>query len=279
MPARNADPLTVASLSSRLVNTLFGDERNVRHFQEIGSTNTTAMQAAVQGALEGSVFVADKQIAGRGRGGHSWHSENGSGIYLSVVLRPKLEPSAALALSLIAGIAVHEALQRACNLTADLRWPNDVLLGSKKIAGVLTETSADMQRMHHAVVGIGINVNHSTFPPHLAGHATSLRIETGREWPRIEIIVALLESLDRQYRGLQSEPAAATARVIAEFEQRSSLAQGAMVAVHDREEAAVLYSGVTLGLDDRGFLRVQTPQGTRTVLSGGIRKVSATEGI
>jgi BirA family transcriptional regulator, biotin operon repressor / biotin---[acetyl-CoA-carboxylase] ligase len=279
MPTPSADPLTPDLLSSCLANTIFAEERNIRHFYEIGSTNTAAMQAAVQGAPEGTVFIAEEQLAGRGRAGHAWHSEAGAGIYLSVILRPRLEPSAALALSLIAGIAVHDALIHACKVVPDLRWPNDVLLGSKKVAGILTETSADMQRLHHAIVGIGINVNQSGFPPELAAQATSLRIESGREWPRLGIVVALLESLDRQYRALQTDAMAATAEVIAGFESRSSFAQGATVAVHDREEAAVQYSGKTMGLDARGFLRVQTPEGLRTVLSGGIRKVSETEGI
>ncbi len=279
MPTRNSDPLTPSLLSLRLGNTIFGDERNIRHFTEIGSTNTTAMQAAVQGAAEGSVFIAEAQLGGRGRGGHNWHSEAGSGIYVSVILRPRLEPSAALALSLITGIAVHDAVKLTSDTAADLRWPNDVLLSGKKVAGVLTETSADMQHMHHAVVGIGINVNQSAFPPELAVHATSLRIETGREWPRLAIVVALLESLDRQYRALQSDPVAAQEQIIAAFEERSSFARGAMVTVHDREESATQYVGKTLGLDERGFLRVQTAEGVRTVLSGGIRKVSAAEGI
>jgi BirA family transcriptional regulator, biotin operon repressor / biotin---[acetyl-CoA-carboxylase] ligase len=279
MPTRNFDPLTPSLLSLRLGNTIFGDERNIRHFTEIGSTNTTAMQAAVQGAAEGSVFIAEAQLGGRGRGGHNWHSEAGSGIYVSVILRPRLEPSAALGLSLITGIAVHDAVKLTCDTAADLRWPNDVLLSGKKVAGILTETSADMRQRHHAVVGIGINVNQSAFPPDLAVHATSLRIETGREWPRIAIVVALLESLDRQYRALQSDPVAAQEQIIAAFEERSSFARGAMVTVHDREESATQYVGKTLGLDERGFLRVQTAEGVRTVLSGGIRKVSAAEGI
>src|SRR5579863_2617790 len=180
--APEQDQLNPLALATGLQNTIFGDQANIRHFTSIGSTNTAAMQAALQKAPEGSVFIAEEQLAGRGRGGHTWHSEAGQGIYLSVILRPVIEASSALALSLIAGLAVHDALKEVCGVEADLRWPNDLLLGGKKLAGILTETSADMKRIHHAVVGVGVNVNHTTFPPELAAQATSLRIETGREW-------------------------------------------------------------------------------------------------
>ena len=273
------DSLDASALAAALRNTIFGERSNIRCFRVIGSTNTAAMQAALQGANEGSVFVADEQLSGRGRSGHSWHSEARSGIYLSVILRPKLEPAAALALSLIAGIAVQDALQETCKVVADLRWPNDVLIAGRKVAGILTESSADMQRLHHAVIGIGINVNQSHFPVELAHEATSIAIETGRQWPRQTVVIALLESLDRQYRALQTDAVKATAETVRQFEKRSSFVRGAMVAVHDRDAEKAQFTGKTAGLDERGFLRVETETGLRTVLSGGIRKVSAAEGI
>src|SRR4051812_32841009 len=274
---RDLDSLEASTLAPRLQGTIFGEEKNIRYYRAIGSTNTAAMQAALQGAEEGSVFIAEEQLAGRGRGGHGWHSEARAGIYLSVILRPKLEPSAALALSLIAGIAAHDAIAFTCKIVPDLRWPNDVLLGGRKVAGILTESSADMQRMHHAVIGIGINVNQGHFPAELAHEATSIAIESGRSWPRGTLVAALLESLDRQYILLQSDPAKATADVVREFEKRSTFVSGATVAVHDREATVIQYSGKTLGLDSRGFLRIETEAGVRTVLSGGIRKVQAAE--
>src|SRR5437588_342262 len=118
--SREIDPLEPAALASRLQGTIFSEQKNIRYFRAIGSTNTAAMQAAVQGASEGSLFIAEEQLAGRGRGGHSWHSEARSGIYLSVILRPKVEPSAALALSLIAGVAVHDAIMDVCKVAPDL---------------------------------------------------------------------------------------------------------------------------------------------------------------
>jgi BirA family biotin operon repressor/biotin-[acetyl-CoA-carboxylase] ligase len=274
-----ADSIEPGAIAPLLKDTIFGEHKNIRYYRTIGSTNTAAMQAALQGAPEGSVFIAEEQLAGRGRGGHSWHSEGRAGIYLSLILRPTLEPQAALALSLVAGIAVHDAIIESCRVVPDLRWPNDVLVNGRKVAGILVESSADMQRIHHAVIGIGVNVNQGSFPAELAAEATSLRIETGREWKRTALIIARLESLDHQYHRLQADPVKATALIIREFEKRSSFVRGASVAVHDHGADAVQYTGKAAGLDARGFLKVETDAGIRTVLSGGIRKVSAAEGV
>jgi BirA family biotin operon repressor/biotin-[acetyl-CoA-carboxylase] ligase len=273
----NQDHLRPEDVSARLPHTIFSRFENIRHFDAIGSTNTAAMQAAMQGAPEGTLFIAEEQLSGRGRGGHSWHSESGSGIYLSVVLRPNFKPPALLTLSLIAGIAVHDAIRDVCGITPDLRWPNDVLIGNKKVAGILTETSADLNSIHHAVIGIGINVNHSSFPPELAEQATSILLATGHSWPRLELLIALLESLDNQYRALNLDPAGQTAKIIAEFEAKSSYVREAWISVHERDAAQPEYTGKTLGLDSRGFLKIQTDSGVRTLLNGGIRKVNAVD--
>lgn len=271
------DVLDPARLAAKLQHTIFSDLRNIRHFSAIGSTNTAAMQAAMQGAPEGSIFLAEEQLAGRGRGGHSWHSQAGAGIYMSVILRPKVEAPAALALSLIAGIAVHDAISEVCGVNPDLRWPNDVLIGPKKVAGILTESSADMQRLHHAVVGLGINVNQTDFPSEISAQATSLRLETGRECQREELVIALLESLDLRYRALSSEPVSAVGDIIRDFESRSSFVRDTWIEVHERDAAEPQYCGKTVGLDARGFLQIKTDSGVRTLLSGGIRKVSGME--
>jgi BirA family biotin operon repressor/biotin-[acetyl-CoA-carboxylase] ligase len=251
-----------------LEGTIFAGKEH-RHFQSIGSTNRAAMDAALDGAVEGTVFTADEQTAGRGRGDHSWHSPAGQGLYVSIVLRPQLAPNHVLWLSLIAGLAVHAAIKEVTTIAVDLRWPNDIMLAEKKLGGILTELGTESGRISHAVVGIGLNINQPQFPPDLAALATSLRIETDREWPREEILTALLRALDREYRALLSSPAAAQ-DVIRHFEQASSYARGARVTVDDH--GAAQFSGVTEGLDERGFLRVQTSNGLRTVMSGGVRK-------
>ncbi|MCU1283732.1 MAG: Biotin--acetyl-CoA-carboxylase ligase [Acidobacteriales bacterium] len=262
------DLLTPENLKPLLGGAMF---REIHHFTAIDSTNSAAMQAAAAGAEEGSVFIAEQQHSGRGRGGHSWHSAPGTGIYVSVVLRPKLSPGDVLWLSLIAGLSAHEAIESVVSVAPDLRWPNDIMFGQQKLGGILTELNADVHRVNYAVVGIGINVNQAEFPADIRELATSLRIETDREWPRVEITAALLKSVDREYRALNvaGHPAAAISSITERFEKASSYARGAQVRVD--EDGG--YSGRTVGLDARGFLRVESAAGLKTVLSGGVRKL------
>ena len=177
--------------------------KQIHHYYKTGSTNSEAMLAASEGAPEGSVFLAEEQLAGRGRGAHSWHSARSSGIYCSVVLRPAMPPSDALIFSLAAGLAVRAAVAEiAPQLQADLKWPNDLLLGGKKFCGILTEMNAEVTRVRHLVVGLGINVNQVKFPAELREIATSLQIETGNRVVAGGALAALLKSLDREYRSL-----------------------------------------------------------------------------
>ena len=239
----------------------------IHHYFRIGSTNVTAMDAAAGGEPEGTVLVAEQQTAGRGRGGHTWESAQSVGIYCSVILRPVLSPADSLLLSLVAGIAVSQAVQQTTGLSPDLRWPNDALLDGRKFCGILTEMNAEPTRVRYVVVGIGINVNQTSFPTELERVATSLRIESGREWSRVELTSALLKSLDGEYRRLTSEGASARTAILREFEERSSFARSRYVRVE--EDGG--YDGVTEGLDERGFLLVRTNDSLRTVLSGGVR--------
>jgi BirA family biotin operon repressor/biotin-[acetyl-CoA-carboxylase] ligase len=243
--------------------------KQIHHYYKIGSTNTEAMQAAADGASEGSVFVAEEQLAGRGRGVNQWHSARSTGIYASVILRPAMPPSEALVFSLAAGLAVRAAVMEiAPQLQPDLKWPNDLLLNGKKFCGVLTEMNAEATRVRHLVVGIGINVNQAKFPAELREIATSLRIETGTEWSRVELCAALLKSLDREYRGLVND-AGARDSILRRFEQGSSSVRRRSVLI---EENGGL-EGITEGLDGRGFLQLRTPQGLRTVVSGTVREI------
>lgn len=241
--------------------------KQIHHYYKIGSTNTEAMQSAAEGAPEGSVFLAEEQLAGRGRGAHTWHSAQSTGIYCSVILRPAMPPSDALIFSLAAGLAMRAAvLEIAPQLEPDLKWPNDLLLGGRKFCGVLTEMNAEATQVRHLVVGIGINVNQAKFPADLREIATSLRIETGTEWSRVELCGALLKSLDREYRVLAND-AGARPSILRRFEESSSSVHGRKVSV---EENSGL-DGVTEGLDGRGFLQVRTAEGLRTVVSGTVR--------
>ncbi|MGA2980786.1 MAG: biotin--[acetyl-CoA-carboxylase] ligase [Terriglobales bacterium] len=251
-----------------------GGAKQIHHYYKIGSTNSEAMRSAAEGAPEGSVFLAEEQLSGRGRGEHTWHSARSTGIYCSVILRPVMPPSDALIFSLAAGLAVRAAVAEiAPRLLADLKWPNDLLLGGKKFCGILTEMNAEATRVRHLVLGMGINVNQVKFPSELREIATSLRIETGTEWSRVELCAALLRSLDREYRSL-TEDAGARDAILRRFEQSSSSVRGRKVSILVNSEENGGLAGVTEGLDERGFLRIRTAEGLQTVVSGTVRTIS-----
>jgi BirA family biotin operon repressor/biotin-[acetyl-CoA-carboxylase] ligase len=260
------DLLLPEILAPLLRGTIFDDE--LHHFYKIGSTNTAAMSAAAEGAPEGSVFLAEEQTAGRGRGANIWESARSAGIYCSVVLRPALVPADVLVMALAAGLAVRTAIQQVdSRMTPDLKWPNDVLIAGKKVCGILSEMNAEATRVRYIVVGIGINVNHASFPQELEGEATSLHLATGHDWSRVELTAALLKSLDQEYR-LLTTGTDARSSILRRFAERSTWVQGKPVRV---EENGSSIEGTTEGLDDRGFLQVRTAQGLRTILSGTVR--------
>ena len=299
-PESGADVLLPELLEPRIAGTIFAGA--VHHFACIGSTNAAAMQAGAErwareaaGSMaeqhavteaasaarpRGEVWLAEEQTAGKGRAGHTWQSRARDGIYLSALLWPRLAPSEVPILSLAAGLVVMEAVHEVTGLWGDLRWPNDVLLGEKKFCGILCELSAGVsngvgngltnnaERVRYVVVGMGLNVNNEDFPPELEPIATSLRLELGRQVSRVELVAALLRALDRELEALENGVAQAREQVLRRFERHSSYCCGAAVTVE--EDGG--YQGITRGLDQRGFLRVETAQGLRTVLSGGVRK-------
>src|SRR6478609_9083670 len=262
-------------------NTIFSG--NIHHCVQADSTNSIALRGAALASQhpddtpEGAVFLAEEQTAGRGRSTHTWYSERGTGIYCSFLLRPPMTPAESLWLSLIAGVAVQDAVRETSGLTADIRWPNDILINEKKFAGILTEMSSDSSRVHHAVIGIGINVNQEKFPDDFSTTATSLRLEAGKECSRLEMTAALIRAIDREYRALLRAmespirtPALRFEPIMRRVEARSTYATGKLV--HVEEDGG--YSGTTDGLDPRGFLRVRTDKGLRIVISGSVRPVS-----
>jgi BirA family biotin operon repressor/biotin-[acetyl-CoA-carboxylase] ligase len=261
------DPFDIPALNAALTDTPFAGR--LHFYPTIHSTNTLLMQQGEAGAPVGSVYFADEQTAGRGRGAHSWQSPPGSGLYVSVLLRPKIAPADVLWFSLAAGLAVREAVQQVTSLEADLRWPNDLLLGPKKFCGILTELNAEVTRVRHLVIGIGVNVHQESFPEELSLQATSLFIETGKHWPRQELLLALLRALHREAEALTTNLAKATNSILTRLEQSSSWIKGKRVHVDE----GCGYAGTTAGLDSRGFLLIETESGLRTVLSGGVREI------
>ena len=221
-------------------------ERDILLFDSVDSTMRVA--AARQ---PGAVVIADRQVAGIGRHGHTWHSARGEGIYCSIVL----PPTAALTLAL--GVATVEAIAQSTGIPCDLRWPNDLLLGNRKVAGMIVQLVNGK-----AIAGIGINVNHTSFPPELAEEAISLRMHAGRELSREQILMALLPAID-------SVAGEDTETILRLFAHASSYVAGRRVTVQQPGGEIV---GTTAGLDPAGFLIVRKDDGTDTlILAGGVR--------
>jgi BirA family biotin operon repressor/biotin-[acetyl-CoA-carboxylase] ligase len=221
----------------------------ILRFNTLPSTMLEAARLVEEGCENGTAVVADEQTAGIGRHGHTWHSERGVGLYVSIVLRLPAAPVLTLAL----GVAAAEAIESVAGLRVDLRWPNDLMLRERKAGGILVETATAA-----VVAGIGINVNQRRFPPELADLATSLFLETGREHSREALLQALLGWVNHYVTRPASE-------ILDEFSARSSYVRGKRVLVESAE-------GVTDGLDEAGFLILRRPDGTRTtILAGGVR--------
>jgi BirA family biotin operon repressor/biotin-[acetyl-CoA-carboxylase] ligase len=256
--------LNLQEVEAALASTIFAS--GLHHFQTIDSTNTHALEQARQGADHGSFYIADEQTAGRGRSDHQWHSAAGEGLYLSVLLRPQLPVADLVWLPLLAGLATHRAISEVTALSADLRWPNDILIESRKVAGILVEAQTESARTTAAVIGIGINIHQRRFPPNLATPATSLDLETGRYTSRQQLVIALLQSLHTEIVTLGSE--ATRAAIPSRIEAISTWVRGRHVEVHGPQPC----TGITAGLDAKGFLQVRTPEGLVTITTGGLRE-------
>ncbi len=238
--------------------------RRIEWHPTIGSTMTEAIRLAEQGAPSGTVVGAEEQTAGQGRHGRVWHSEPGSGLYVSVILRRQFMPATLPVVTLALGLATREAILKATDLVCDLRWPNDVLIESRKCAGILT-----MLEGSAIIAGIGINVNHSSFPAELNHIATSMRIASGRTESRERLLVEVLASVDAYCDLLESE---GRGPVIETFARASSYVSGRRVAVD--QDGSVL-RGTTAGLDASGFLILRGDDGRSSlIVAGGVRPCS-----
>ncbi|RMD83575.1 MAG: biotin--[acetyl-CoA-carboxylase] ligase [Candidatus Dadabacteria bacterium] len=262
-----ASPQVLApdAIQALLANCRFGFPLSV--LPVTGSTNDDAAALARQGAPEGTVVLAERQTAGRGRMGRRWASLPGRSVTLSCVLRPPIPPAEAPRLSLVAALAVACAME-AEGLRARIKWPNDVLLGGRKVCGILTEIEAEADTVHFVIAGIGLNVNttRDEFPPELRESATSMRIDAGRRFDRARITAALLQSLERWYGRFLGEP---FDRLAAEWNRRS-VTVGRRVRVTGAGEAI---EGCCLGIDGDGALLVNDGLRTHRVVAGDVTVV------
>jgi BirA family biotin operon repressor/biotin-[acetyl-CoA-carboxylase] ligase len=257
------DKLLPLLLEKRLTTSVMG--RNVFYYQAIGSTNSVARSLAEQGAVEGSVVIAEEQTGGRGRYGRHWISPKGANILASVILRPDVLPHQVPRLAILGAVSVAESIHKVIGMKTQLKWPHEILLNGKKVGGILTEFSADLDQVDFVILGIGINVNFdfSGFPE-LAGEATSLSDEAGAKVSRLELLRVLLEQIEANYELMKAD------RFNQVVEQWNSQCWG----VGDWVQIASVegkQGGILKRIDDDGCLIIAKVDGEQKVaMSGGI---------
>lgn len=238
--------------------------RDIRVFGETTSTNDVADRLGRDGVKEGVVVLAETQTKGRGRLGRNWVSLRGKGIWCSVLLRPPLPPQSATQITIASATAMVRALNATIGARCEVKWPNDILIDGRKVCGILTEMSAELESIKHIVLGIGLNVNFETsdFPPEIQKIATSLRIEVGRPFRRCEIAATLLRELDADYRRILQ----------GEFDAIADEWESACTTIGRNIEIAVgqrTISGRAESLDSEGALLLRTQHGRLERIIGG----------
>lgn len=242
---------------------VFG-KRDIVYFTETDSTNTRAKDLAARGAPEGTLVISERQTKGRGRKGRSWFSPSQGGIYTSLILRPSISPSEAPKITLLSAVVVAETLRSLTGLSAIIKWPNDILINGKKIAGILTEMSTEMDSIDHIVVGLGLNVNTPSFPDDIREKATSIFIETGKHFPRVRFIQEYLKWYEEYYEIFKRtgfEP------VIKRWKELTNII-GQRITV---EMVSKKYSGEVQDIDKDGVLILKDNKGkSHRIFSGDV---------
>ena len=247
------DLLLASQVQYGLGTQKFGAE--VRHFESTLSTMDEAFRLGLEGSPEGTVVVAESQTKGRGRMGRNWSSPRSKGIYFSLILRPALPPSQAPMLTLDAAVALSEAIEKVCpQVKARIKWPNDILVGKKKLCGILTELRAETDRVQFVVIGVGVNVNNTS--SQLLPEATSLRAETTAVCDRVRLFQEILRQMEKRYAAYLKN---GSAGVVADWKARSATL-GCKVRFLERGESVV---GVAEDLADDGGLWVRLADGRR----------------
>lgn len=236
----------------------------ILRFESLPSTNTEVARQASEGAAEGLAIIADEQTAGRGRLQRAWSSPKGAGLYFSLLLRPTIAPELWPLITFMAALAVGDALVEACEVTTDIKWPNDLLSGERKICGILAE-SVETPAGRAVVLGMGINLTSDAYPAEIVTVATSVAEASGRAPERETLLAALVQALSRWY-SLLHEPDGAE-KIVAAWSSRSSYASGKPVQVANGDE---VWQGITRGVESDGALRLETTDGIKLVRAGDV---------
>ena len=254
--------LPLGQISKSLTTRWLG--RTVHFYNEVDSTNATAMDLAQQDAVEGTVVLAEQQLRGRGRGDRSWHSPAGVGIYCSIVLRPELAPAKTMLLTLMTAVAIAKAVALETNLSPRIKWPNDILINDKKVVGILLESKVGATGVEHVIIGFGINVNHTPadLPQELLLAASSLFIELGEPVDRSKLITKILAEVEYLYEGLQQGDLA----IILEEWRHFSATLGRHVRILQQGE---LTEGIAVDVTEEGALLVRVEQDSLITVHAG----------
>lgn len=229
---------------------------DIRWYDTIPSTMDEAAALVSKGAAHGVVVAAREQTAGRGRRGATWASPPGAGLYLSFIARPREQRTIPL-ITIAAGVAVRDGIAQSTGLEAALKWPNDVLAGPRKLAGILAEGHAFGTPAQAVVIGVGVNVRRASYPPDVAARATSIEDELGRAFDSDVLLAAIVANLDRRLAGLAQDPG----DILQAWRAASPSAQGTRVEWDGRD-------GITAGVDDAGALLVKTSAGVERIIAG-----------
>lgn len=234
------------------------------HLEIVDSTNNYAKKTAQEGAEHGTLILADEQTQGKGRRGRTWISPKAGNIYMSILLRPQIEPDKASMLTLVAAMAAAAGIREVSGLNTQIKWPNDIVVQGKKVCGILTEMSAEVGRVHYIVIGIGINVHDKDFPEEIQATATSLDLQSGKRQNRTELVEAVWKAFETYYESyLRTQDMSAL-----QHEYNSHLANcNRPVKVLDSEHP---YEGIAKGITKKGELMVETESGMRLVSSGEV---------
>lgn len=256
------DLMNKVELESIRNTTWAGQE--IYYYDVTDSTNIRAKELAEEGHPGGTLVVADRQEAGRGRRGRSWDSPSGTGIFMTLLLKPEMNPNHASMLTLVAAMAVARAISKCANTEALIKWPNDIVIGGKKICGILTEMSAQFDFINHIVIGIGINVHNEHFPEEIAETAGSILLQTGKRIRRAELIEQILEQFEHYYA------------IFMETEDLSGLVKEYdSILVNMNKSVRVLdpkepFEGKAMGITKKGELIVDTWESRKMVSSGEV---------
>lgn len=260
------DSLIDTEIAYQLKTRVMG--KKIYAYRSVKSTNDIAAELALAGEPEGTIVTAEQQTRGRGRLGRSWHSPFGCGIYVSIILKPRFKPEKAPGTAVMTSVALADAIAKFCPADVKIKWPNDVLLAGRKIAGILTELSAEKNRIDYVIIGVGINVNHRVedFPAELRPIATSLRIIAKRKVRRTDLLQQFLRNMESEYRRYCKSQLAPSRRKIRRYS--SLIGRTVRLSFGNR-----IVEGAAVDIDSTGALIIEKDGQRRQVTSGEVTVV------